>query len=359
MTALSTYLSAAAPFVHVLGGLPTERVCRGFDRIREVLTVRSFAEFVGSAAGDWTQVGVLLPPHVETSQLVEDWEACGYLATRFGEGARIGNVLTVVDAERVGEQLDSGDPISTHGWGKSARDIRTVADIAVGQIESATHLVLVGSSDSRDAVSPLLRALNPRASRLALDDAMNAELHQIVAGSRREGPSGSTDPSARIVPPWLDLLRADSPTPLASDRFLYRRSRPFDPERFGEWIADAPRELVRGKGNVWLANECEQAFGYSCAGSVHRVFAAGRWWASCGESAWPTCDTARRRLLERWHPHFGDRRQEIAFVGVDLDPEAICAALDACLLSEEEALDAVLPTSSGTGASALPGIGLH
>ena len=352
-------LPAVAPSVHVLGGIPTEGVKRGFDRIREVLPVRLFAEFVGATASEGPQVGVLLPPHLETSQLVEDWEACRYLAMRLGEGARIGNVVTVVDSERVGEQLESGGPISAYGWGESTRDVRTVADIAVGQIESATHLVLVGASHSCDVVSRLIAALNPSAARLALDDTSDEGLREFVTGFRGSRGSGAMGAFARIVPPWLDLLRGESPAPWASNRFLYRRSRPFDPERFRDWLADAPRELVRGKGNVWLANQCDQSFGYSCAGAVHRLFGAGRWWASCGESTWPTCDTARRRLLERWHPHFGDRRQEIAFIGLDHDPEAIGSALDSCLLSEEEAFDAVLPTSLQARASASTRVGLH
>ena len=338
--------------VHLLGGLPTESVSVGFDRIREVLPIESFAGFIEPTADEWGQKGVLLPPHIETSQIVEEWEACDYLANRFGGGAHIGNVLTLVDSELVGSQLDSADPISSFGWGRSPRDVRTVADIAVGQIESATHLVLAGSPRSRDSVLRVLRVLNPSAATLALDDAQDADLRELVTCSRGAGRNGRAAASARIVPPWLDLLQAESAAPRESSRFLYRRSRPFDPERFGEWIADPPRELVRGKGKVWLANRCDDAFGYSCAGSVHRVFAAGRWWASCGGSTWPACDEERRRLLDRWHPRFGDRRQEIAFVGVDLDPERLCSALDSCLVSGEEALDAVLRSLPGAPSSA-------
>ena len=117
----------------------------------------------------------------------------------------------------------------------------------------------------------------------------------------------------------------------------------------------SPRSLA------WRARRCDQAFGYSCAGAVHRVFAAGRWWVDHGGSAWPTCETARRKLLHRWHPHFGDRRQEIAFAGVDVDVDRVCAALDACLLSEAEALEMVAPSERQAGASidAPHRVGLH
>ena len=76
--------------VHILGGLPTEPVNSGFDRIREVLRVYSLAEFIGGPLDEWTETGVLLPPSVETSEIVENWEACDFLAARFGRGAFAG-----------------------------------------------------------------------------------------------------------------------------------------------------------------------------------------------------------------------------------------------------------------------------
>lgn len=345
-----------APVVHLIAGLPTDEVVRGFDRIREHLPVSSLACLVASSSPECARTGVLLPPHAENSQVVEDWETCDFLERRFGPGARIGGVLTVVDADALGDQLESADPISALGWGRSARDARTVADIVAGQVESATHLLLVGRPSSCASVRGLLEALNPDGALMHLDGAASQELLEVT-----QAPPGRSE-SARVVPPWLALLRAERVSPDRSDRFLYRRSLPFDAQRFGEWLADPPRSLVRGKGNVWLANRLDQSMGYSCAGSVHRLFDAGRWWASQSGSAWPTCESARRRLLERWHPQFGDRRQELAFVGLDLDVERVRAELDACLLSETEALEsfeAATPSLRVTSHPGHSGAGLH
>ncbi|MGH0034488.1 MAG: GTP-binding protein [Myxococcota bacterium] len=139
------------------------------------------------------------------------------------------------------------------------------------------------------------------------------------------------------MPPWLKVLQGELDPSPGSGLLVYRRPRPFDPNRLRAWLANPPGELVRGKGHVWLAGEPDQSFGYSCAGSVHRLFPAGRWWASYAAGTWPSCTAQRRRLLERWHPRFGDRRQDLVFVGVDLDldPDRLCAGLDACLLAEE------------------------
>ena len=338
---------AAKPFVAVciLSGLPTEAVNRGFRRIREVAQVHSFLEFVESASHPKSLAGVLLPPHVETSQIVEEWEESEYLAERFGSGSHIEKVVTVVDSDSLLSHLRASETISNRGWGKSSRDNRTIADILVGQIESATHLLIIGHSRSCENITQVLVALNPGANRLALDQTSNAELREFISSSRTasQGRMDLSRPfaSAQVVPPWLDLLQANSHTTGTSGQFLYRRSLPFDPVRFEEWLSNPPSQILRGKGRIWFAHRCAESFGYSCAGSVHRVFSAGPWWANYRGTAWPSCEVARDRLLAQWHPHFGDRRQEIAFIGSDLDGDQIGSELDACLLSEEEAISLI------------------
>ena len=341
--------------VHILGGLPTEPVNCGFDRIREVLRVYSLAEFVGGPLDEWTETAVLLPPSIETSEIVANWEACDFLAARFGRGAQIGNVTTVVDAASLVYLMNTSDPISSRGWGKSHRDLRAIADIAVGQIESATQLLLVGGPSSCESIGRILKALNPRAVSLELAQLSDPQLRAFLTR-----PRGASQ-SPRTVPPWAGLLQSESEAPCAADQFIYHRSRPFDPQRFADWIEDCPREVVRGKGKAWLSDPADQSFGYSCAGSVHRLFAVGRWWVDHTAATWPTCDTARRRLLQRWHPQFGDRQQEIAFVGIDLDVEKLCSGLDDCLLSEKEALEVISNPAwlTGTHVDDSPYMELH
>ncbi len=338
--------------VHLLAGLPTEPVRWGFARACDVMPVVPLDALVDPV--DATRVGVLLPPFVEPSLVVESWEECDFLTSRFGRPAHIAGVSTFVDIERVGDHLASTSPLSSRGWGRSDLDRRTVADILVGQIESATHLVLVGAAPAPDSLARYLGVLNPGAARIPCRDRSNPDRTGLAAAY------GLEPRSVRVVPPWLEVLRGERDPAPGSDLFVYRRARPFDATRLADWLANPPEELVRGKGHVWLAGESYRSFGYSCAGSVHRLYPAGPWWASLAEGAWPSCAAERRRLLERWHPRFGDRRQELVFAGVELDADRLSADLDACL-SVEEPIDGALHTSrrEGSGMLSTPRTRLH
>jgi hypothetical protein len=50
----------------------------------------------------------------------------------------------------------------------------------------------------------------------------------------------------------------------------------------------------------------------------------------------PTTPAGCQPLLEDWRPDRGDRRQELRFVGIDVNWARFLARLDACLLTEQE-----------------------
>jgi hypothetical protein len=66
------------------------------------------------------------------------------------------------------------------------------------------------------------------------------------------------------------------------------------------------------------------------------VFPAGRWWAAKPEDQWPASLAVRTMIRRRWHCKYGDRRQEVVFIGAEMDRATIFAALDALLLTDEE-----------------------
>ncbi len=58
----------------------------------------------------------------------------------------------------------------------------------------------------------------------------------------------------------------------------------------------------------------------------------GFWWAAVPRERWPRDEEWRAILNRNWSPSWGDRRQELVFIGAGLDEAAMRAALDDCLV---------------------------
>ncbi len=116
--------------------------------------------------------------------------------------------------------------------------------------------------------------------------------------------------------------------------FVYRARRPFVPERFAAFLQRTWPGLIRAKGHFWLATRPGWAAEMSLAGGLVRTAGLGSWWCDAPRERWPDDEASRRRMEEHWHPVWGDRRQELVFIGQEVDETAIRDALDACLVAE-------------------------
>lgn len=63
---------------------------------------------------------------------------------------------------------------------------------------------------------------------------------------------------------------------------------------------------------------------------------AGQWWAAVPPEHWPEDPEAVAALRAEWAEPYGDRRQELVFIGQNVDEARLRAELDACLLSDAE-----------------------
>ena len=61
-------------------------------------------------------------------------------------------------------------------------------------------------------------------------------------------------------------------------------------------------------------------------------------WKSIPKKNWPQDEDYLESIEKLWVEPFGDMRQELVFIGQNLDKDRIIAALDECLLKEDEVL---------------------
>lgn len=251
--------------------------------------------------------------------------------------ARLDTLVTVVDAVNFTRNYQEAMSLKETGEALGEDDERNVADLLVDQIEFA-NVILISkidliSSDEIVNLKAILHSLNPDADIVPMVMGQ-VDLHKVLN-------TGLFDfEKAEQAPGWLKELRGEH-TPETEEygisSFVYSARRPFHPQRFYEHLHDGEWDngtLLRSKGFFWLASRPDHAGSWSQAGGVMHHGLAGRWWASVPKEQWPA--EYLDDIESQWEEPYGDCRQELVFIGQNVDANKACMELDACLLTEAE-----------------------
>ncbi|WP_404429054.1 GTP-binding protein [Sutcliffiella horikoshii] len=252
------------------------------------------------------------------------------------EKCRLDAMITVVDGFRFYDDYQSGESLLDRKQGTDESDTREVSDLLIDQIEFADILLL----NKTDLLEPeyvveleaLLKKLNPEAkiiqtvnSQVELEAILNTGLFDFEKASQAAG--------------WIKELNEEhipETEEYGISSFVYRRRKPFHPERFKAWLDNWPNEIVRAKGFFWLASRNDMAGLISQAGASIMIQGAGEWIASYSEEEKKLTLEEEPELLERWDDTYGDRMTELVFIGIELEQKQIERSLDTCLLTEKE-----------------------
>jgi G3E family GTPase len=251
--------------------------------------------------------------------------------------ARIDTMVTVVDAHNLLADFGSTDFLASRGETAGEGDSRRLVSLLTEQIEFA-NVVVVNKTDLVDAprlaqVHAVIRALNPKA--------------RVVESVRGQVPlnhvfdTGLFDfEQAQAMPGWVQELEGHHTPEIETyglHSFVYRAREPFHPQRLHDFLQTPVPGLIRCKGYFWLASRPEWVGSLSGAGKLMDIEPVGQWWAAVPEARWPQDDALRREIAAQWRQPWGDRHQEIVFIGDrHLDESVVRKALDACRLNFTE-----------------------
>ncbi len=248
--------------------------------------------------------------------------------------ARLDTMVTVVDAVNLLRDYGSTDFLRDRGEVAGEDDERALVDLFVDQIEFADVIILnkmdTASPEQAEAARLIIRSLNAdaklietRQSQVAPDQILNTGLFDFDRAHQH--------------PTWFRELHGHAEHRPETEEygitsFVYRAKRPFNPEAFAAFIEQSWEGVVRVKGYFWLATRPDWVGDLSIAGALARHQAAGRWGASVPHQNWPDDAAWRATLAGYWDDVYGDRRQELVFIGAGMDEVGIRAALDDCLV---------------------------
>jgi G3E family GTPase len=94
--------------------------------------------------------------------------------------------------------------------------------------------------------------------------------------------------------------------------------------------------ILRSKGFFWLASRLDKIGVWSQAGRMARLDFGGFWWAAIPKEHWPDVPQIRETIDRVWNSEVGDCRQELVFIGIEMDEIEIYDSLQTCLLTDEE-----------------------
>ena len=264
---------------------------------------------------------------VELWDSVEPKAMAEVIAGHGGDRLALTNVITAVDPALVLSYLANGDDLRDGGLAAAATDQRTVGDTWARQLEYAPVLAVVDGDEADDEDRALLAQLHPTARHVPAD---SGELARIaLAGFDVEAAAAAQHPACALLPQEADEAGVAT--------LVWRRHRPFHPERLYRALEDLCCAAARSRGRFWLADRPDTLLAWDAAGGALCVESAGPWLASLPDAAWESVPPVRRAAAALdWHPDHGDRCQHLVFTSPGLDRAGLERLLDSCLLTDAE-----------------------
>ena len=253
----------------------------------------------------------------------------------------VDTMVTVVDAFNFFNDFGSADKLVDRQLTDIEDDFRTIVNLLTDQIEFANVIILnkvdLVQKDDIGVLRSAIKKLNPSARiidssycKIDSKDILNTGLFNFEEAEQSAG--------------WIEELNKTEHTPETDEygisSFVFRSNKPFEPHRFWDYIQNKfPANIIRSKGLFWLASRPGQAISWSQAGGSLKADSAGVWWSSMpyGKRIQYMSFVENQNHIEStWDEFYGDRKNELVFIGQEMDEELIRKELADCLSTEKE-----------------------
>ncbi len=260
--------------------------------------------------------------------------------TNLSEISRLDTLVTVVDAASFHQNLNSIDTLVDRGWNDIEDDQRSIVHLLIDQIEFANVIIInktdLVSPSKVDDIEASARKLNPEAkiirsvySDVPLSDVLNTGLFDYETTSQSAG--------------WIKELENEH-VPETEEygigSLVFQTPRPFHPERLWDFISNNwPQSIIRSKGLLWIASRPDIAINWSQAGRSVKADPAGVWWDSLSKferNQHPAFQANEERIMGRWTKDFGDRLNELVFIGQCMNKQELQKKLESTLCTDDE-----------------------
>lgn len=229
--------------------------------------------------------------------------------------ARLDTMVTVVDGYNFYKDYMEAVELKDRKMELGPEDERTITDLLISQIEFADILIMnkmdLVTAEEKLRLMGILEKLNPKAKIIEAKKSQ-IDVKEILNTHKFNFEEAMNNPG------WMMELRGEETKETEEygiSSFVFRDTRPFHPERLWEVLTNLPNEIVRSKGFFWIATMPSVVALWSQAGRTSTLEARGQWLASMDMEDWEVDADELEQVKKTWHKDFGDRVQEIVFIG--------------------------------------------
>ena len=252
---------------------------------------------------------------------------------------RLDTMVTVVDTRNFLTDFKASEELKERGEALDDDDERTVTDLLIEQVEFADVIVLnktdLTTETEAKEVEAIIGTLNPgaklqRASmgEVPLDTVLGTRLFDYDKAAESAG--------------WIRELQGQhlpETEAYGISSFVYQTKHPFDAEKLWAFFHSEShfKGVLRSKGFFWVAANHRVAYEWAQAGSVSNVEPSGVWLAAMPRQYWNNLENPNPDKDPNWDPRFGDRAQQLVFIGQNMNEAMMRRTLDECLLDAQQA----------------------
>lgn len=324
----------------------------------------------------------------EPKEILKNLHARNFFGRRANEFVVPANMLTVMDASSLDLYFKAPENI---GHARRTRLLqndkrRPIQELLIEQIECA-DILLINKTDTVDAsrlaaCECYLNSLNPSAEiwkcchgAIDVPLLMNQARYsadQTLSGAQwqqsiQKNQAGRIQSLKFLAPPPskskdaapLDLasntsasnVRTQAKTSMSPligrpdtqhhqhkdyglDTYIFNARQPFIETRFLEAMRTGLPGVIRCKGFYWTDRQPDRVGLLSIAGKQMRADYLAKWWIDQIESGEASYQQVPDMIKKSWLPQYGDRRQELIFIGIDLAANTIEKILRECFVTE-------------------------
>ena len=259
--------------------------------------------------------------------------------------SQLDTMVTVVDAFNFFKDFGSPDTLLDQAMTDDNEDDRSIVNLLTDQVEFANVIILnkadLVNEERLGVLENMLHKLNPTAkvirtthSKIDPHEILNTGLFDYEIAEQAAGWQKELELAQK------GIAHSPETEEYGIGSFVYRNSRPFHPKRFLSYVSqDFPASIIRSKGIFWIASRPDNAILWSQAGGSLKAEVYGRWWASVPMKHRALSEgylENQHEIQKKWDSKWGDRMNELVFIGQDMDKEKITADLDNCLITDLE-----------------------